>query len=170
MSRSKVPARADARLEMATTVMLELCTGLMKRGAITTSARSIGGELLPHVEGFMGWVQSNFLDSITMSEHGTELRARCSKVNCEIDVLLKGGAVSRFVSFLRADGAATLPPTSATIVEACERAAEAAGQGDERERMVAKKPTIEIKPDILNTAFLKDNDLKNASAESSAYV
>lgn len=105
MGRSKVPAEADARLEMAKAVMIELCAGLMARGAIsmevaTSSGCAINGELLPHIESFMGWVQSGFLDSITMSD-GALLRAKCGEVNREIDVLLKSGEVRKFVSALR---------------------------------------------------------------------
>ena len=105
MSRSKVPPEAEARLEMAKAVMIELCAGLMARGAIsmevaTSSGCAIDSELLPHIESFMGWVQSGFLDSITMSD-GALLRAKCGEVNREIDVLLKGGEVRKFVSALR---------------------------------------------------------------------
>jgi hypothetical protein len=105
MSRSKVPAEAEARLDMAKAAMIELCAGLMARGAIgvevATSGCSIDGELLPHVENFMGWVQSSFLDSITMADHGALLRAKCGEVNREIDTLLKGGEVRKFVCALR---------------------------------------------------------------------
>ena len=105
MSRTKIPAEAEARLNTAKTVMIELCAGLMARGAIgvevATRGCSIEGELLPHVESFMGWVQSGFLDSITIADHGALLRAKCGEVNREIDTLLKGGEVRKFVSAMR---------------------------------------------------------------------
>jgi hypothetical protein len=77
----------------------------MARGAIAvevaTAGCSIDGTLLPHIESFMGWIQSGFLDSITMAEHGALLRAQCGEINREIDTLLKGGEVRKFVSGLR---------------------------------------------------------------------
>jgi len=105
MSRTKVPAEAAQRLETAKAAMIELCAGLMARGAIAvevaTAGCSIDGTLLPHIESFMGWIQSGFLDSITMAEHGALLRAQCGEINREIDTLLKGGEVRKFVSGLR---------------------------------------------------------------------
>ena len=112
MSRTKIPTGAGERLELAKGTMVELCAGLMARGAIAVEVATAGccidAALLPHIEAFMGWVQSGFLDSITMADHGALLRAQCGEINREIDLLLKGGEVRKFVAGLRANDAKEL--------------------------------------------------------------
>ena len=117
MSRTQVPAEGEERIATAKAVMIELCAGLISRGAIgvgmATSGCGLDEALLPPVENFMAWIQSTFLDSITMAEHGALLRASCGEVNKLIDALVGGGEVRKFIAALRAGSSAGAATESA---------------------------------------------------------
>ena len=118
MSRTQVPAEGEERVATAKAVMIELCAGLISRGAIgvgmATSGCGLDAALLPPVENFMAWIQSTFLDSITMAEHGALLRASCGEVNKLIDALVGGGEVRKFIAALRASSAGAATESAAS--------------------------------------------------------
>lgn len=105
MSRStQKPVLGGDIIRAARELMLELSSALLISGAVVFDTAALGQgvetAVLRHVDSFMGWVQSRFLDSINSADHGPELRAEVSALNKQIDMLVNGGDLRKFVSAL----------------------------------------------------------------------